>query len=760
MPNSNGLNTTPPGSQSSSAGSSPVSTPTSNPLNAAVTHHRPNQPRRTAGSTIPTGIDPLGGPSRRVQYRQVNIPAAGDSKLSPLSTSPSPLSPHDPFTTGQSTEPTVSTGISRPTGLQAPKSSGMLRPPGITAGLKSPTYDKSLHGSTESVKSDDGITTASASSIAELNKEAKLGRSNSTISSPNSRLKFSSSGGRSTPTLESGLARPSRLQRTVLSKPEGDKTTVQQNDNKSPLLKKRSNTDSTTSLPSPDKSTTISINDSPEVTVASTTSTGSSVIGEKREQKRSFSASGLMKPTQYTSKLTPPATNDSSKLSNTESNNDTTTSNNSTNSEIKAPSGSKLQRLTQLPPPGASKLKGPSTQGTASKTEPASAVTATTKNQESQPAKDQEAPKPPSTTSKLALLTRKTTPQSTQLRKGSVPTKASPQPSSLAALTSTENRPEPLHSNKQDHVKPSPLNINVENTPPQPPAIDRAPIDPPTHINDPATANETQGGTNDPRSSSSSIGSFNSSNSSHSESSITETMTPSPFGGRKYVRRTSPEGMSVEETSSPRDDKLSDLSNELEKSKEVFSPQEQLIEDAKSLVKRAHSLSPKVSRRIFPTGNLPSPLSDSTCIPGSEENITNAKPKRSSLRTSRQPGHVSSDKHVKISPHSSVDSFSSSDNSIGQVSGGGGTPVKVPEKRISQTERPKSLEDLEVHVFPGENLIRRGSTRSEKLDYSDVETFLDTGLTERAGSSTPEVSHLVMLQSISLLSLSLINIVA
>jgi hypothetical protein len=207
--------------------------------------------------------------------------------------------------------------------------------------------------------------------------------------------------------------------------------------------------------------------------------------------------------------------------------------------------------------------------------------------------------------------------------------------------------------------------------------------------------------------------------------------------------------MSVEETASPHDSKLNELSDELEPIKDQIYPakendKENVGSDDESKemtsnVKRAHSLSPKVSRRIFPSALSP------VIIPSSDENLA-AKPKRSSLR-SKQPGDQRSDKHVKISPHSSADSFTSSDNSLGQNTRG--SPLKTPEhkKRISQTERPKSMEDLEKHTFtvsgfPGDlqtNLIRRGSTRSERLDYSDVECFLENKLIERTGSSTPEL---------------------
>ena len=303
---------------------------------------------------------------------------------------------------------------------------------------------------------------------------------------------------------------------------------------------------------------------------------------------------------------------------------------------------------------------------------------------------------------------------------------------------------------------------------------------PPPPLDIITTTPETTPSKADNRSSGSSIGSFSSSINSQSESSVLDMQTPSPLGGRKYVRRTSPEGMSVDETASPRDlNKQSDLSNESKE--EVFSlmgsgeelqsnkDKENLlaIETAlSSKLKRAQSLSPKSSRRILPlqpqsvmVTRITETTSGNSSNGGSLENIgkrggLSIKPTRSSLRSPRQPGDLKAGKHVTISPHSSVESFTSSDNSLVHIN------AIMDDKqtrlqRHSQTERPKSLEDLESHTFsiggfPGDlhphlmttNLVRRGSTRSEKLDYSEESSFLHRNLSEdeNGKNSTPEVT--------------------
>lgn len=194
---------------------------------------------------------------------------------------------------------------------------------------------------------------------------------------------------------------------------------------------------------------------------------------------------------------------------------------------------------------------------------------------------------------------------------------------------------------------------------------------------------------------------------------------------------------------------------------------------AKEHIKRAHSLSPKSSRRIhhapppgvtYAGGSSESPAGKAIEVDHQEK----GKPVRSALRGSKSSrGEL----HVTISPHSSEESFSSSNNSLSKVaagqtvntpverrSGGGGGGKEGPsERRISQTERPKSMEALESHkfsqhAFPGDlhsGLDRHGSTRSDQLDYSEVAAFLKSGrLQELAqvrrgqdkSDSTPEVS--------------------
>ena len=342
--------------------------------------------------------------------------------------------------------------------------------------------------------------------------------------------------------------------------------------------------------------------------------------------------------------------------------------------------------------------------------------------------------------SKLALITKKqsspcpATTKSTDIRDNHVPRKVSEPAPAL----------EPQDPVGKPKLHPPPLEINT-------------------------TTPETTPTKSDNRSSGSSIGSFTSSLNSQSELDV---QTPSPLGGRKYVRRTSPEGMSVDETASPRDlNKLSDLSNESKE--EVFSLMSsgediQANKDKENLlaietglsskVKRAQSLSPKASRRIIPLQPQSAMIARTSVNNGrstgrgSLENVDkHVKPGRSSLRSPRQPGDTRTGKHVTISPHSSVESFTSSDNSLIHVS------VALEESRMkhsSQTERPKSLEDLESHNFslgsyPGDlhphllsnNLVRRGSTRSEKLDYSEESSFLQKNLSDEneGKNSTPEV---------------------
>ncbi len=348
--------------------------------------------------------------------------------------------------------------------------------------------------------------------------------------------------------------------------------------------------------------------------------------------------------------------------------------------------------------------------------------------------------------------------------------------SKLALITKKQSSPGPaitspatkLTDIRDNHV-PRKVSEPAPTLEPQEPVGKPKLHPPPLEIN---TTPETTPTKSDNRSSGSSIGSFTSSLNSQSESSVLDVQTPSPLGGRKYVRRTSPEGMSVDETASPRDlNKLSDLSNESKE--EVFSLMSsgediQASKDKENLlaietglsskVKRAQSLSPKASRRIIPLQPQSAVMARSSVNNGrptgrgSLDNVDkHVKPSRSSLRSPRQPGDTKTGKHVTISPHSSVESFTSSDNSLIHVS------IALEESRVkrsSQTERPKSLEDLESHSFslggyPGDlhphllsnNLVRRGSTRSEKLDYSEESSFLQKNLSDEneGKNSTPEV---------------------
>lgn len=765
-------------------------------------------PRRHAGSSIPTGMDPL-GQVRRVPYRPIAISNVGgvtdnnskdELKVQQKSGTNSPILSPNQTESSEATHPIMSTSVPRSLGLPAPKTSiGSIKSPGASS-LKSSLSigsDNVLSSSTESFRSDDESLTSSVSSSSP--GSSKLSRSSSSVtesSSPGLRTRFAMPSGRATPTLggeRSGLARPSRLQK------EQPNSSANEG-----LIKKRSNTlDSNSSLS----------------VLKSETSASDEGLNNK--------PSGLSKPSQLSR---PEATKNKEE--------------------------SKLQRLTQLP----TKLKGPNNPTAITPTGTTSTSAGTTGNPTGisngiidathepsppPPSKDSEEPSENST-SKLAMLTRKSPGQiqkSSQLKKGpsllstltskdtpteqgtpptegqapptsklqapptsklqAPPTKLQGPPTSrLQALPSSKLQAPPsnklqappssklqapptsklqapptskLQASSKEELNNDDTVSKGEKIKPEMPQEAAPTLDviksrtlPPLQINSETTPPKptTSGSSADPRSSSSSIAS---SNSGHS-SSNTDLQTPSPFGERKYAQRTSPEGMSVDETASPRDHRLSDSSETEKNNKEEgefsVSDKENIITSSPSTVKRAQSLSPKFSRRIFP---IPSHLSDAqqqqnsiVLSPGSDDSLssTDKQPKRSSLRTtSRKPGDTRSDKHVKLSPHSSVESFSSSDVSLGQSTAppptvSNETPVRVGEqkRRISQNERPKSMEDLEKHTFavagfPGDlqtNLVRRGSTRSERLDYSSVETFLETGLQERNGSSTPEVSPLFM----------------
>lgn len=186
---------------------------------------------------------------------------------------------------------------------------------------------------------------------------------------------------------------------------------------------------------------------------------------------------------------------------------------------------------------------------------------------------------------------------------------------------------------------------------------------------------------------------------------------------------------------------------------------------AKGQIKRARSLSPKSSRRIhhvIPPAGATSAVEPPAGKAGKQDDKEKGKPARSALRGAK-PSR--GDLHVTISPHSSEESFSSSDTSLSKVAPGSSGPLErreggvegQPERRISQSERPKSMEELESHkfslqAFPGDLhsglLVRHGSTRSEQLDYSEVASFLKPGRLQKlaqvrreqdGSDSTPEV---------------------
>lgn len=744
---------------------------------------RPSQ-RRTAGSTIPTGMDFMGN-QRRVQYKNVNVlqddskPSEGRKEQSPPVTLAPPMSSTPP----SSSRLLSSAGSPQSSGLKLPEGSGsgLKQPisnlkspdgsPGIrptTCGLKAPTNLQSLkspntESSTTSVASKpleptekDSSSESKLKMIPATKAQRSLSMGRSVTPSTSKLMKQSSmtnageslvtSGGSGRPSLTGaggGRLQPSGGSdvKKVEKKdgdPEGNElTSVTKSktlDYKSGLLGPSSGLQGpSTGLHGPNRSLQ---GPGSGIQGPSTGLQGPSKIGggkssyqnvklAHRDSDKSLGHTSGIKPVDKKERSPEPERSSSV-------------------GSISKP-GKRLQmsQLSRQKPTGSPPLRQTS--------EPSQRADPRSISDSSECLSDNET-KP---VSKLALITQ---------RQSQSPILATSKPPNESL---NEKTPDPL-TTTDPVTAPNPAPVSERVMEPSkttvPPPLDIAP-----------TIDTTAPSKADNRSSGSSIGSFSSSLNSQSESSILDIQTPSPTGSRKYVRRTSPEGMSVDETASPRDmNKLSDLSNE-ESKEEVFSLMssgEDLQKDKDNLiaveagmsskVKRAQSLSPKASRRILPMQGqavMPtrSPVVNTgkTSSRGSYDNVHNNTKPRSVLRTPRQPGdHLrTGGKHVTISPHSSVESFSSSDNSLIHLNSSMEEKHERIPKRPSQSERPKSLEDIEAHQFsiagyPGDlhphllsnNLARRGSTRSEKLDYSDESLMREKLMDEARGkNATPEV---------------------
>lgn len=795
-------------SKPSSSPNSPVLSPTTNPLSslssstpgntstAPVSNIKshPSQ-RRHAGSTIPTGLDPLG--QHRRPYRPMNINGSTPTLVNETSgndensestssdkTSSSPVTCTSPVTVMPSVKPTNEGSIPPPSGIQAPKRIG-LKPPGsqsnlkmpasrnlsLSSGISKPGVSRNEEGlklpnevpKIDNVKSSDE-NISSQDDTSEKDSSSKLKHPGS--NRPPRSLSFGKE--------RSGLIRPSgHLQHPSEQRGNLTKLNTKEEIKELPINKEKS-PETNSSENHEDESSHTKVPSGIPGTRSGIQPPGNQGFGFPRgDRKRSSGryhkvqlGSGLQHP-QEPRVLNPPSK--SLSMPDEPKNNDSSLPKKMEEKDIepekssKDPSvskTSKLQELTQLPQ--VSKIKAP---GTTAFRRSSDSVNDTSKSQlEGSDEKPKSKLGDLKTNSKLALLTRK--PQ--QIKPDNTSTTSNAAPTSVNTTSSVTpsipSDPEPKNIPESKSVDPVP---QVKGSP------SRARNLPPLNIGNIGT---TPTKTNDSVSSNGSIGSLTSSNNSQSDSSIVDLQTPSPSSGRKYVRRTSPEGMSVDETASPRDcHKLSDLSHdsELDKTEQELPPA--VVKDTDKTkdvtakenisrvetpptaisnnlkIKRAQSLSPKTSRRILPLqpSNVTHVIST-----GSQEKVgKHVKPVRSSLRIPRQPGgNKRVDKRVTISPHSSVDSFSSSDTSLTQ-----NNEIHNVNRLTNQTERPKSLE-VESHNFssanyPGDlhphvvsNLVRHGSTqstRSERLDYSEVVSFLEPGLQDssedRHGSSTPEL---------------------
>ena len=714
----NSINSSPSTSNSSSVNTSPVSTPVSVTPPTGVPSFPPPtnnngkqaQPRRHAGSIIPTSLDPM-GQVRRIPYRSITVPSVGgagggageERQRSNSSTVP-------PQATPASTQATP-TNMPRPTALQPPKTigggagGGALKSP--MGSLKSPT-DISAESAADDIK------VLSSSSVATA---TRLGRSNSSItesSSPGLRKKLSMPSGRATPTLtggdKSGLARPTRLQK--LMKPTEDtKSVISEGIKRSNTIDNTSRSSSKESSPASDLTGGEErgggggggASGTANTKLARPSVTGDNKTEDGAQQFDKSSASKLQKLTQLPSKLKAPAPSGGHAPSKDgEENSETATSGNRTGSiPVSGTGSSKLSMLTRKPvgTHKVSQLRKPN--------QPSSLLSNLTSKD------NDESVKIPSVIKDEEQETSETTPTPQE----TTPTPQETTPTHKQA-TPTHQQVTPTHQQvTPTHQQSSPVRRQIpkqsETTPtkdPKPhPSIPPLSLRPETLETTP-TKNDTtptkRG--NDQHSSSSSINSETSSTGVGGVGGGAE--TPSPFGGRKYVRRTSPEGMSVDETISP-----SDSGRGLDK-ETYSSPNKENIEAPPTsvpVVKRAHSLSPKASRRIFTS---PPPSS----VQSSDNDEVAKQPNRGILHSRKQgdsPAH-SADKHSRHVPHSSSnESFSSSEVSLGHVTSGESLTRIIPsqapppslilgERRISNSDRPRSLENIEKHTFnTGSSLI-------------------------------------------------------
>ena len=777
--------------------------------------HRQSQSRTHAGSGIPTGMDPM-GPARRVPYRALAVSPGGpkierqDSHESLEGTETDPLkSPvldarAELKTSADSSSippPSTSNGGGsggKTSGLLPPKSlsSGLKPPGGSHSGLKPPSSSASSKAEPEAPKSKesskpDSATASSEGSSSSIVEDKEAVERDSSAGS-GSRLKFPHpassipSTGRSTPTLGSGLARPSnRLPRSSEVKSglrfpsTGDKSG------------KGAREASPNRPNQPEASPGSGQVESSSKAVPTDPTAGQGDSGTSGAPRSGIPArgGGLVKPHYEPSPLLAksyalpdePTPAPQSKVGDEDRKKGGIPRSSSA-------SASERRMVSKLPGnigsgiPG-SRLRAPSS-GVPQQTGHESAVPGSG----IAPPGDQpkEHPKKLVPGSKLGQLQRPTP----RLSLGSLKASSSEGPANLEMKSaSTSAIISPTGSDNGD------ADSNARKTPTSKPNIPSPLVIDVTSINSTPAATDTCSSSGSI--SSISIGSAN----SQSDSSLVDVQAPSPFGTRKYGQRTSPEGMSVDETSSPQeqDRKLSDLSqdHEIEKNKEALAfssvkmngkssdllmtsevPSISGTSPSKEHIKRARSLSPKSSHRVnqVPGGGMPAvkassgnllPSPEHQIVVGtasSEDNVTkNTKPMRSSLRSPRGSSSLSkaTGKKVTISPHSSMDSFGSSENSLVQ------SQEKVVERRTSQSERPKSMEELETHSFAlntyaseldphSSALTRHGSTRStrsERLDYSEVATFLKPGLQEIAQSrkekqqqddSTPEVNKVLV----------------
>ena len=695
------MSSSPSTSNSSSVNTSPVSTPVATappagvpsfppPTTAAANNGNKQQqqlgPRRHAGSIIPTSLDPM-AQARRIPYKAVNMTPPGGGGTDQRQRSNSEVNPP--------TE-TPPSGIAKPTSLQSPKGGegSRLKSPGGPSTLKSPTGTTSLTGSSESI---DDIKLSSSSSVASV---SKLGRSNSSITestSPGLRKKLSMPSGRSTPTMggeRSGLARPTRLQK--LTKTEESKLVLSTNDGV-----KRSNT----------------ADHMPVSISVSGSGISRSLTSSKESSPAPLDAVGGGDKVSGLSKLTRPAVTGDNKG----------TSEDGHQLEKSSNSGSKLTKLTQLP----SKLKSPVSHAPTKEGE--ENVENSSGNAGVGGARNALVGGA-SSTSKLSLLTRKPLgiQKPSQLRKATSLTsnvedtkndesakhenKLPAEPILNDETTPTHKVTTPTHGETTPtHQKTTPTHQHTspikEQSPKQTSSQQTTPTKTHPSLDLQAQPTEATPPKIDQRSSNSSIGSATSDISSTGVAGGTE--TPSPFE-RKYVRRTSPEGMSVDETLSPSDSgglddgKGRGFSSPNKENVSQVPPNMLPSTESTQILQRAHSLSPKATRRIFNNSSSPSHLISGQSAASNE---VAKQPKRSIL--SRKQGDnsaLSADKHVRPVGHSSsAESFSSSEVSLGQVTSGESLTrlpsqapppsVMIGERRISNTDRPRSLEDIEKHTF-------------------------------------------------------------